>query len=116
METQRIRHNKHNAIRFFYGEDVVVSVMLGFWYDHNKIVVAAPAKAYGLVAITPGNVAFASEQPMYGYLMFKPRAIEIAVDSNVAIDFVMVSTYALQDWYKKFDPWVHLRTPHDNTR
>jgi hypothetical protein len=96
-------------ITIYHSKDICVVRQFGFWYDTNAMLHLVPCKPFGLVAVVPSNVRFGQAQPSYGYLLFRPRALELVHDAGIKSDLVAVESLKLQEWYKAFDPWVHVR-------
>jgi len=101
----------NKKITIWHSNDMYVWIQGMLWGDDNRRTQFIPAKLFGLVAITSQDVGWGCVPVSKGYLVYRPCSVEFSYGREVSVKLVGIDTEKMQEWYKTFRPWVHIRLP-----
>jgi len=105
----KISLNDTRYVNMYHSNDVCIVRQHGMWYDTNTLLLVTPCKPFALVAICRSPARVGDVAPLYAWLVFRPRALELVFPADVRVETVAVTSEKMQDWYKSEEPWVHVR-------
>ncbi len=79
------------------------------WHTINNRLQFIPATWYGLVCVVRDSVSVGKQRPKYGYLVYRPAALEITIPTDVAVTRCALSMEVMQAWYKVGSPWASIK-------
>lgn len=75
-----------------------------------------PANAYSLIAVIDGRHPPLITTPLVGYLLYRPKMLELVFPDNKEVRVITWRTGDMQGWCKDTLPWVKVGKPNTSTR
>lgn len=96
---------KVRDVTMYVTNGVCVGRQYGFWYDTKPSFIAVPSRMFGLVAVVPAGVAAGSAAPLFGWIVYRPRALDLVFPADTRVRVKSADRLVMQDWCRETLPW-----------
>jgi len=105
----KVKTDRVESVTMYVTGDLCVGRQYSFWYETAANFVLVPASWYGMVAVAPSDVPVGTSKPLYGCLVYRPRALELTFLPGVRVKVVQTDRLVMQDWCRETLPWAAVK-------
>lgn len=100
---------RNMAFTIWHTPDLHVLQQGRFWETVNIHIQFTPSNEFGLLCITPYPGCPGHSKPLQGYVIGRPRALELSIPSDVEVTCMELSQERMQEWWNNTAPWTSIK-------